>query len=123
MPEPFNPTETLVPVFNETFAFRIGNAVFPRNDFDALKFQFENTKPERYEKPFVPAPLTVAGRRFDQCHGGVQMMYLVSGLTTQERGGPISLPMHEFELVCFSDVQKLVTARIKAIEETKNEKP
>ena len=117
-----NPTPQILPILNELFKFKIGDHVFTRNDLVAHTTQFELHPADSYEKLSVPLPLTVTGRRLDECHGGVQMFYVVSGLSSSATGGPVATTFNEFELIDHQEIVDLIKARARTIADLKTAK-
>ena len=98
-----NPTDQCRPVFNELFQFKIGDTVSMRYLVDKWKIEAEhNPSLSSYNRLASPLLFTVLERRLQECHGGIQMFYLV--------GGPQdgNLNAVEFELVPLSEVEDVL---------------
>ena len=112
-----NPTAMLTPMFDEHFKFKIGDLVcFSWLATAALAEQEINglAKVGRYDP--MPrmgfgscGPMTVVGRRMEECQGGVQTHYLISGRVTPD--GKQAVIIHqEFELMALSEAVESLKA-------------
>lgn len=94
-----NPTQKLAPVMAETFRYQIGEIVTHAVDHSRIADEIGLNEVAPYERIGITTKLQIVGRRIEECHGGIQLMYAVSGLQLRKDGGPVLSWFHEYELV------------------------
>ena len=97
-----NPSD-LASFMDQVFKFQIGDVVAAKVYVDGILADAAlNVRVDSYGgRTSWPHGLMVVGRVMEQCHGGVQLHYRISGLSAIDRG-PV-LTLFEFELVPFAD--------------------
>lgn len=121
---PKSPTAKLKPIFDEVFKYEIGDVVASSEQLvtDAAEIAL-NTQPvskysaeSRYWAP--PGPMTINGRHMEECYGGIQCHYRVTGL---KDGAQVSMTLQEHQIVSYElaleSRRKLVDARSAANED------
>lgn len=97
---------TKTEMMNALFSFKPGDLVMRRADHEAYAADAAaNGQPDKYarERVRIPVPLTVLHRRVEQCHGGIQCFYVVSG---RRQDGAIQLDtIADHEAVSFDEVK------------------
>lgn len=98
---------TMQEFMEQAFKFKIGELVAWNRNIVALRSEFELNGPRSSDRVFrerigTPRAAQVIERWMQQCHGGVQLQYRLSGLETAE-GGPILTTAVEPELASFEE--------------------
>lgn len=103
-----NPTARLKPIFDETFKFKIGQAVAFANA--VAKYDAECDINEGIEQKYrgssrygSPPPMYITSRWLEECHGGVQMHYGMSCSVDVKSSSQVLVKVFEFELVDYKD--------------------
>jgi hypothetical protein len=103
---PANPTALLKPVFDEAFKHQIGDIVCLREHVISDQAEMhvnEGRKPDRYGESIKynpPLGMTITGRMMEECHGGIQTHYRMTGFLGND-GTQLSLTMQEFQVCSF----------------------
>ena len=124
-PQVTNPTTTLQPVFDSLFRFKIGDVVATYVEAKTFDGEREvNARDEEQSKRYewterrsrAPAALIVTGRRIDECHGGMQMFYSLTGYNSTSKGTIVDILLTEFALVPYDVARDAARAMVVAGE-------
>lgn len=104
---PENPTSKLKPVFDEAFQHKIGDIVCLREHVISDQAEMHvnaGRKVDKYDlhgtKYNPPLGMTITGRMMEECHGGVQTHYRLTGFLGAD-GKQIVMTMQEFQVCSF----------------------
>ena len=98
-----SPPEEIAQLMNKVFRFEIGQVVALRIDFTSVEAEFILNSPhkeikfDRQQRVAQPVALTVIERMIQQCYGGIQLHYKVTGTP-----GASSVLL-EYELMDFAE--------------------
>lgn len=101
MQGPINPTSELAPVIGRFFKFAIGDfvAIATVAQTAMESHELNQSYIERYPIRVTPPHcFQIVLRRIDECHGGIQIMYGLSGYQ-DNTGGPSIVWRYEYELL------------------------
>ena len=96
-----NPTSQVKAVFDEVFKYRIGDLVNTKTILEAYKLalDLQTAEARRYEPAKLPYAMIVLERAMTECHGGIQMNYLIGHGESNQ-----NMKVTEFELVPYEEV-------------------
>lgn len=120
---PENPTAKLKPVFDEAFEFQIGDIVCLREHVISDQGEMHvnaGHKTSRYGEVLKynsPLGVTITGRMMEECYGGIQTHYRLTGFTGVD-GKQVVMTIQEFQVVSYEEA--LNTRRKLSAEFTKN---
>lgn len=107
-PSSHNPTRALRPVFDELFAFKIGDHVCLRGELQSVLAEVISGDDHRALKVF-----TVLKRTVSEHHGGFGLQYTIRGEHSPGSAGRMSFqgPRFEYELAPYSEATRFLKWR------------
>lgn len=110
-----NPTAKLKPVLDGVFRFQVGDAVVPRSTVEEVLSSVRMSNGHKHKigrfggSPAGARTMIIHGRRVEECHGGVQLMYLVR--TWDEKSAQMML--FEYELSSVAEFEEAQSQRVE----------
>jgi hypothetical protein len=118
-----NYTADVKPLLDKIFRFAPGDLVVKRAQVERMRAEIEvngRMKKSRYgdgRRVGIGPYFTVLERRVQECHGGVQLFYVISGHQDKETGGPHNVVCMAYELAPAAEATELAKAVVPLDED------